>query len=73
MANVAEAIQYKMMSPTTTVTTPEIENVNSSNVIIPFQPTFDDEEVPDFCSVSVLNKMEKDDAQKNNNSVAVPS
>ena len=38
----------------------EKQNINPSNALVPFEPNFEDQEVPDFDLMSILNDMEEE-------------
>ena len=48
-------------------------NISKEKAVVPFQPDFSDQEVPDFDLVSILDDLEKEKKQQNNNSVQATS
>ena len=75
-SNEVRAIPYLRPDRMPQVMTPhsplQNDNINMENAVIPFKPQFQDQEVPDFDLVSILDDMEKEN-KRNENIVAVVS
>ena len=60
-----QQLTLKYYTEPTAPCTPLQENIEPSNAVVPFEPNFDNQEVPDFDLVSILNDMEKEQSEKN--------